>query len=375
VISSWDDYPIHQTHEPVRFVGTSDRNFYDRYYFNLHASSGELFMVMGMGQYPNLAVQDAFACVQRGPDYRVVRASRELGDRSDTSVGPFRVEVLKPLEELRFVLAENEHGIAADLHWRGSIPAVEEHAQFIRRKGRVFFQTSRFAQTGCWEGTLRVGDERFEVTPDRWWGTRDRSWGIRPHGEPEPEGVHAGGPGSLSGMWNYFPMQFRDHSILFILNEEDDGTVRLYDARRIWSDPTKPIENLGLVRYEHELEPGTRMMKGSVVRFPDAPSGPLEIRCEPLCHAFIALGTGYTPLEPDWRHGMYQGPLVVQGKQYRTAEVAALGQLTLVDHVARFTYGAHVGYGLYEHAFIGPFAKYGMKGRADGATRPGQESR
>lgn len=371
MISRWDDYPVHQTHEPVRFVATSDRNFYDRYYFNLHASSGELFAVMGMGQYPNLAVQDAFACVQRGPDYRVVRASRELGDRMDTSVGPFRIEVVKPLEELRLVLAETEHGIAADLLFRASIPVVEEPVQFIRRKGRVFFQTSRFAQTGRWQGWLRVGDERFDVTPDRWWGTRDRSWGIRPHGEPEPEGIHAGGPGSLSGMWNYFPMQFANHSILFLLNEEDDGTVRLYDARRVWSDPARPIEDLGRVHYEHRVAPGTRMLQGSRLRFPDAPAGPLEIACEPLCHAFIALGTGYTPLEPDWRHGMYQGPLVVQGRHYETAAIAPLGQLTIVDHVARFRYGDQVGYGLYEHAFIGPFRKYGMQGRADGAAGAG----
>jgi hypothetical protein len=323
---------------------------------------------MGMWQYPNLAVQDAFACVQRGDLYRVVRASRELGDRMDTSVGPFRIEVVEPLQEVRVVLEETEHGIAADLLWRGSIPAVEEQPQFLRRHGRVLFDTSRFAQTGRWEGKLRVGDERFEVTPDRWWGTRDRSWGIRPHGELEPPGIHANGPGAMSGMWNYFPMQFDDHSILYILNEENDGTVVLYDARRIWSDPRKPIERLGRVEYEHALVRGTRMMSGSVVRFPDATGGAIEITCEPLCHAFIAIGTGYTPIEPDWRHGMYQGPLVVQGKQYVTKEIAPLGQLTIVDHVARYRYAGGTGYGLYEHMFIGPFEKYGMKDRADGAS-------
>ena len=63
MLSSWDDYPVHQIADTIRHVGTSDRNFYDRYYFNLHGSSDELFMVMGLGQYPNLAVQDAFACV------------------------------------------------------------------------------------------------------------------------------------------------------------------------------------------------------------------------------------------------------------------------------------------------------------------------
>ena len=39
MLSPLDDYPIHQIAEPIRHVGTSDRNFYDRYYFNLHASS------------------------------------------------------------------------------------------------------------------------------------------------------------------------------------------------------------------------------------------------------------------------------------------------------------------------------------------------
>ena len=100
MLSSWDDYPVHQIPETIRHVGTSDRNFYDRYYFNLHASSDELFLVMGLGQYPNLGVQDAFAVVRRGPRHRVVRASRELGDRMDTTVGPFRVDVLEPLRRL-----------------------------------------------------------------------------------------------------------------------------------------------------------------------------------------------------------------------------------------------------------------------------------
>ncbi len=40
MLSPLDDYPIHQISEPMRFVGTSDRNFYDRYYFNIHGADG-----------------------------------------------------------------------------------------------------------------------------------------------------------------------------------------------------------------------------------------------------------------------------------------------------------------------------------------------
>ena len=72
-LSSWDDYPVHQNADTIRHVGTSDRNFYDRYYFNLHGSSDELFMVMGLGQYPNLGTTDCFVAVRRGD------AQREIG--------------------------------------------------------------------------------------------------------------------------------------------------------------------------------------------------------------------------------------------------------------------------------------------------------
>ncbi len=52
MLSSWDDFPVHQTSQPVRNVATSDRNFYDRYYFNAHNCSGDLFLVLGLGLSP-----------------------------------------------------------------------------------------------------------------------------------------------------------------------------------------------------------------------------------------------------------------------------------------------------------------------------------
>ena len=90
-------------------------------------------VVISIGQYPNPGTQDSFVAVQRGDSYRVVRASRELGDRMDLSVGSFRYEVIKPLKTIRCVLDENEHGVSYDLTWRGSIPAVEEQSYFISR--------------------------------------------------------------------------------------------------------------------------------------------------------------------------------------------------------------------------------------------------
>jgi hypothetical protein len=356
-VTSWDDFPVHQTADWIAHVGTSDRNFYDRYYFNMHGSSDELMCIFGFGQYPNLGVQDAFVAVRKGDGHHVVRASRPITDRMDMTTGPFRIEILEPLKKLRFVVEPTEHSVAMDLTWTGAVPAIPEPSQFLRAKGKVVFDTQRLAQTGCWEGTLTVAGETIAITPDRWWGTRDRSWGIRPVGEVEPEGIRAG-VRALSGMWNYFPMQFADHSIFYICHEEDDGTLQLSQAERVWPDGR--IEQLGAFTWEHTMESGTRLMKSSVIRFPDAPEGPIEIRCTRLLPHFLGIGSGYG-LDQDWRHGMYQGPdTVVQGRDYRVADIATLGQYAVTDHVARFEYGDNVGYGLYEQAFIGPMRKVGL---------------
>ena len=367
MLSSMDDSPLHQITEVIRHVGTSDRNFYDRYYFNLHACDETLFMVMGLGQYPNLAVQDAFACVTRKGKHHVVRSSRVLGDRMDTSVGPFRVEVIEGLKRLRFVLEPSEHSIACDLTWQGAIPAFLEPRQVSRKYGRVVFDTQRFAQTGTWTGSLEVEGESFQVTPDRWWGTRDRSWGIRPVGEQEHPGIRQG-EGQIAGMWNYSPMQFADHSVLYILNETPTGERAIEEAVRIWNDPARLPEWLGRPEYEHVLTPGKRMIERSVLHFPQAPGGGFSVRATPLLTAYIAVGTGYG-MEADWRHGMYQGELVVQGLIRDVSEIAGLGQYGVVDHVARFEKSdGNVGYGLHEHGFWGPFPKYGMNDSHSGAS-------
>lgn len=356
-LSPMDDYPLHQIADTIRNVQTSDRNFYDRYYFNLHNSSGELFMVMGLGQYPTLAVQDAFVALRRGNSHRVVRASRELGDRFDTTVGPIRVEVLDGLNRLRFVLEPNEWGIAMDVVWQGAIPAFLEPRQYVRRKGRVFFDSVRFAQTGCWSGTLEIDGERFAVTPDRWKGSRDRSWGIRPVGEHEPTGIHQGSQG-MQGMWNYCPMQFDDHSILYICNELNDGRRELEEAMRIWADPEREPEWLGRPEHAHEFDAAGEMIVASTIRFPAAPEGPFEVRCTPLLPMYLFIGTGYG-LDADWKHGMYKGPLVVEGLSldYERDRGRFFG---LVDSPARFEAAGKVGWGLFEYCFIGPFDRYGI---------------
>jgi hypothetical protein len=105
-------------------------------------------------------------------------------------------------------------------------------------------------------------------------------------------------------------------------------------------------------------------LQASTIELPDAPGGGFAVKCTPLLPCMISIGTGYG-LDADWRHGMYQGRLVVQGLERTHDEVVPLGQFGVVDQVGRFEYGGRVGYGLYEHGFFGAFPKCGLNGPRD----------
>jgi hypothetical protein len=366
-LSPLDDYPVHQAAQLIRHPATSDRNFYDRYYFNCHPGTDELMLLVGLGQYPNLGVTDAFALARHGSTHRVVRASRELGaDRMDTSVGPFRVEVIEGLKRLRVVLEPNEHGLEFDLTWEGTIPAQVEPRHFTRMQERVIFDSVRLAQTGRWTGHVRSGSQEFAVTPDRWRGARDRSWGIRPVGEGEPPGIQARNPAQF--YWMYAPMQFDEFSILAILQEDAAGNRLLQEAVRVWPEQAgRTPQQLERLEYRPTYRPGTREVEVATLSFSPPGGNPIEVTVRPVHPVSLMVGTGYG-LEPDWRHGMYQGTeLVVQGVCYDLGKPEDAARMWgMVDAVAVFECaedGATVtGSGLFEYWAFGEHAPTGLAG-------------
>ena len=48
-----DEYPVHQAPLSMAYTVNSDRNFYDRCYFNGHDRTGDIFLITGLGVYPN----------------------------------------------------------------------------------------------------------------------------------------------------------------------------------------------------------------------------------------------------------------------------------------------------------------------------------
>lgn len=383
VLSPMDDYPVHQIAEPIRHVATSDRNFYDRYYFNCHprlATGGEpLMLIIGLGQYPNLGVTDAFAVLRRGDDHLVVRSSRALGaDRSDTSVGPLRVEVIEGLKILRVVLeaSPDNPALSFDLTFTAGVPATLETRHFMRDLERVTFNTQRFVQAGTWNGSITVDGERIEVTDRDWAGNRDRSWGVRPVGEAEPPG-RRGDPEIVKEhcfFWIYAVMQFDEFVIVTIVQEDHDGTRVIEDATRVWRDPDRAPERLGRPEHHLEFHPGGREVSSAVLTFHSPRSGggleeKLRVQCTPILPNYIGVGTGYG-LEEDWRHGMWQGHEVVQQQRQPVSEIEDWKKLFCpVDNLSRFEIHQDgrtlVGEGLFEFAVIGTYPRYGFHSMGD----------
>jgi hypothetical protein len=348
-----DEYPIHQTPLSMRYVDSSDRNFYDRCYFNAHDRTGDIFLITGAGIYPQLGVKDAYAVVRRGDSQHVIRASDALDDeRLNLSVGPYRVEVVEPLQQIHLVCDADSAGIGFDLTWRGSFSAVDEEHHILRTGIRPIVEASRFAQLGSWEGELRVDGERIEVSPDVWVGSRDRSWGIRPVGDGEPAGRPADDPNGFGFYWLYVPVRFDDYSIMVIAQEDGDGYRTLNDAVRILPDGR--VEQLGWPRVTITYRPGSRIPTHARIEMTEPDGRPLVMEVDALLAVPLHVGCGYGG-DPDWTHGQWRGRDWLEGATYDFTDPAvdARSPWGVIDHVGRATCNGDVGWGLFEHGTIG----------------------
>jgi len=352
VITAADDYPLHQTADPIAAVGTSDRNFYDRYFFNGYARDGGVFFAAAMGQYPNRGVMDAaFNVVHRGRQYVVHASRRAPVDRMETVVGPIRVEVVKPLERLRVIVEPNAWEISGDVLFTARAPVLEEPRFHRRVDGRVLMDSTRLTQHVTVEGTLVVGGETIRVAPERFWGSRDRSWGVRPVGEPA-----GGAPVPIQFFWLWSPINFDDLCTHFDVNEDGEGT-RWHEAGMI-VPLGGAVEHARSVDYRLEYRSGTRHARHATVTLRRASGDALEIDLQPL-YEFAMVGLGYQ--HPRWGHGMYLGDADVGGESWALADVnPALPMYLHVQAVCEATLGSRRGIGILEQLIIGPHRPSGF---------------
>jgi hypothetical protein len=354
MITRFDDYPIHQTPEPVAYAGTGDRNFYDRYFFNGFSRAGDLYFGAALGLYPNRRVMDAAFTVVRNGRQVSVRASRLApAERAETHVGPIAVEVVEPLRTLRVRVVPNRFGLEADVTFRARTPAIEEPRYIRHFESRLFMDSTRLTQFGTWEGSLTVEGTRVPLDPARVLGVRDRSWGVRPIGEPEN-----GPPGMPPQFfWLWAPIHWDDACTLLAVNEDGDGR-RWYGSGSIARVPDGPIEHLDGVGHSVRWQAGTRRSTGAELELRPHGAAPWRITLEPLL-ACQMVGLGY--MHPEWGHGYWKGDDAVHGEAWTLADLDPMEPRHLhVQQVCRARAGDREGIGVLEQLVIGPHAPSGF---------------
>jgi hypothetical protein len=377
VLSSYDDYPIHQTSSPVAHTASTDINHYDRYFFNGYTSDASLYFAAALGLYPNRHVVDAsFSVVVGGgtPDgeqISVHASKRAPLDRAEANeVGPIRVEVIEPLRTLRIVVDAPDHGLSGVLRFDHRSPAVEE-PHFLHRAGnRVTLDYTRLTQFGSWSGWLDIDGRRHDIAADTM-GSRDRSWGVRPVGERVPTGAPVADP---QFFWLWAPLNFGGFSTHFDVNEYTDGR-RWHEAGFVLPvGGDRAAVAMEAVDYRLEWRPGTRSASAFEVDLTSS-SGLSTVRLEPL-YDFHMLGLGYT--HPEWSHGVWKGEHAVGGDRWSLpVDDPAAPHHVHVQTIATATtsgeLGEHRGLGILEQFVVGRHVPTGLEGLFDGYDAPAPE--
>jgi hypothetical protein len=365
MLTKGDEYPIHQTPEPIAFAGT-DRNFYDRFFFCAYRPDGSGYCAAAFGVYPHLNVADAHFSVLRDGVQHCVHASRLLDmERMDTQVGPIRIEIVEPLAKVRLIVTDHE-GISADLLFEGRSAPVQE-PRFTRRNGpRLFMDLTRFTVNCRVTGWVEIDGKR--ETYDHGLGTRDRSWGIRQIGAPDPQPVV---PQMLPQFyWLWAPTNFPNLSLYAHVNEDESGAPWNRRAS-LMMDGAGQGEALHLMddKFIIDWQPGKRHAGGAKLEVRD-PSGRDHLVTWELQQNFMMKGIGYG--HPEWTHGGWKGELAVAREDFRPEDLDPLEFPNL--HVQAIAKARHEGagassegIGLVEQLVIGPHTPSGFAGLIDGA--------
>lgn len=359
MISKGDDYPIHQTPEPVQQVFTSDRNFYDRFFFNGYFREGEPYFAAAMGIYPNLGIIDAAFSVIVGGVQHNLHASRSLGtDRLDTQVGPIAIEIAKPMRSIRLRVEHKE--VKADLEFQARASAIEEPRFTRRSNGRLMMDLTRFTQHGGYSGKLTLSGKAYDAAPSRVWGSRDRSWGVRPIGPRDPAGVPDVTPPQFFWLWS--PTNFDDVCTHFDVNENADGS-RWHQFGAVANvNPGEPAEIADAVDWSVDYAPNTRHARRAEITIASA-RGESRVQLETL-YNFYMQGIGYG--HPKWGHGLYVGENASEYDAFKLSDVNEREPLYQhIQAVCRAKLGARDGMGILEMMIIGAHRKSGFNEMLD----------
>ena len=167
MISKGDDYPIHQLPTPISEVGT-DRNFYDRYFFNGYNNDASIFLGAAFCVYPNLNIKDgSFIFIHEGVQHNFRYSGFLNQERMETTVGPLNIEIIKPLQQLRILLKDSDKDIDVDITFTGRFEPMEEPRMTLKMdRGH----NGLYSNDSAWQlvRVYSVSKKKFDLKKKDW---------------------------------------------------------------------------------------------------------------------------------------------------------------------------------------------------------------
>jgi hypothetical protein len=363
----------HQIVDTFATLSQSELAWTEKIWGSFARIDGSLQVDFGLGKYQNRGIIDGFGGVSRGREQWTVRCSRVLNSApEDMAVGPVHLEIVEPLKKMRFRLEPNDvQPISFDIVLDGVTPPFFEERNLVRnhQTGRVDVDVIRYHQGGWASGTITVGSETYEVTPDEWFGFRDHSWGVRQAiGEPLTDLIPAPrGPKGVRGGMKWSPAflqrpngTYYETAIFVVegpweyssayLNEADGGQtpVRSVTPRITYDTRTRYVTGGELVL---TMESGERRV----------------IEVEVLGDSGFFLKTGGYGAWAGHKHGAFKGELHLDGDYiadcHSDENLSQLGQFR--DTPIRVRDGDAVGYGIMESLIGGEWPELGLGADSD----------
>ena len=374
MLSKFDDFPIHQTSEPLMVPNTSDRNFYNRTWFNGYAPDGSFYFGIGIAIYPHRGIMDcAFSVVRPNePQYCFFGSRKIPSDLSETIVGPFELQISSPMRSAKVSLKSNISGLSCELMFDAKTQPIQEARQVLWSGTRRVMDATRFAQFGQWNGEIKTPSGKIEVIPSNTIGTKDRSWGVRNVGEPEFGGAPKQ-PGGICFIWA--PLVWKDHVSHAIFFDDKDGQpiVRegleapLYEVETLSKNIHEDILTKFAASHSIEYEENTRWAKRAEISLTNLDGDIKTISLEPRLR-FMMKGLGYG--HPEWKQGVWKGNLEIGHDCFELDKLDPLSPENLhIQQVVGANDGGKQGVGVLEQIIFGPYAPAGFKGFNDGFSK------
>ena len=356
---------------PIDRVYTSDRNFYDRYFFGAHTTRRATHMLWSRWASTRTSASSTPSPRSSSTARRSTSSAHRaiLGsDRMNTTVGPIGVEIVEPLRTSRVYAEPNEHGLSFDMTFEGvdrslsrsrtscAAPATATrhglHAHdaerplvgHVHRRRPDLRGRSRHSGGAC--ATTRGASGPSAAASHR---QRHR---------PTPDLAASTGTGRPSSSTTSASCTRSARTATARAGTPPSELLYPYAAA------ARP-EPLTVVSHDFKLKPGTRLLeRGSLQRRSAADGKPVKITMTPKTTLYMS-GGGYSYLG-GWRHGQYHGPLVVETEivgSHRSRVVPKIGvhTQTICDYTVEGLGDIGTGHGIFEFLFLGAYLPYGFK--------------